>query len=113
MSGGMQGLHHTPGAARRGRARIVACVLVAAALALPPALAGADSRRRPYRPTGRDRSLAAADALGRVFFSERRRNAAAGTQRAIAQTPARVADPESMVENWLSHWGEVDTRETR
>ncbi len=109
----MQGLHRTPGAARRGRARIVAWLLVAAVLALLPAAARADSRGRPYRPTGRDRSLAAADVLGRVFFSERRRNAAARTRRVTAQTPARVAAPESTVERWLSHWGEVDTRATR
>ena len=112
MSGGMREQHHVPGAARRGRARIVACLLVAAALALLPAVAGADSRRRPYRPTGRDRSLAAADALGRVFFSERQRRAASA-RRIAAQTRARVPSPESMVENWLSRWGEVDARESR
>ncbi len=109
----MQGLHRTPGAARRGRARIVAWLLVAAVLALLPAAAGADSRGRPYRPTGRDRSLAAADALGRVFFSERRRNAAARTHRVTAQTPARIPSPERTVEDWLLHWGKVDSRETR
>ncbi len=112
MSGGMQEQHHVPGAARRGRARIVACLLVVAALALLPAVAGADSPRRPYRPTGRDRSLAAADALGRVFFSERRRRAASA-RRAAATIPAPNSSAERTVEDWLSRWGEVDSRETR
>ncbi len=112
MSGGMREQHHVPGAARRGRARIVACLLVAAALALLPAVAGADSRRRPYRPTGRDRSLAAADALGRVFFSERQRRAASA-RRATATIPAPISSAERTVGDWLLRWGEVDSRETR
>ena len=113
MGRGMSGPHNRPGDARRGRARILACALVAAALVLLPAAAGADSRKRPYRPTGRDRSLVAADALGRDFFSERRRKAAARTQRLNQQKPARVSDLERDVEDWLSRWGAVDFRETR
>ena len=111
MSGGMPGLHHTAGATRRGRAGFVSCVLIAALLVLLPAAAGADSRRRPYRPTGRDRSLAAADALGGVFFSERQRRAAQA-RRAAATTPVPVSSAERTAEDWLSRWGEVDSRET-
>ena len=113
MSGGMPGLHHTPRAARGGRARLVPCVLVAALLVLLPAAAGADSRRRPYRPTGRDRSLVAADELGRVFFSELRRNAATRAQRTTAAIPVPASAAERTVEDWLSRWGEVDARESR
>ena len=108
----MPGLQHTTGSAGRGRARFLGCVLVAAALVLLPAIAGADSRRRPYRPTGRDRSLAASDALGGVFFSERQRRSARA-RRAAAAIPAPAPPPERAVKEWLSHWGEVDSRETR
>ncbi len=90
----------------------IACVLLAAALTLLPATAEADSQRRIYRPTGRDRSLAASDTLGEIFFSERQRRAAR-TRRVAAQAPAAATSPSRTVEDWLSLWGEVDSRATR